>query len=174
MSKKERIGVEIERKYVIAIPDVSELSQMPEYTSSEIVQIYLPKFDGATHRVRKRMKNSHAVYTETKKVRIDNMSSREYEREISDEEFFALSLLIDPNTRPINKTRHTFVYKNQMFEIDIYPEWKRTAILETELPTRDTEVEFPDFIRIIEDVTGNPAYSNAAMARSFPTESSYL
>ena len=42
--------------------------------------------------------------------------------------------------------------------------------METELPSRDTEVGMPSFIRIIADVTGDKRYSNAAMSRSFPKE----
>ena len=51
-----------------------------------------------------------------------------------------------------------------------HPEWKNTAILETELSDRDTVVKFPDFIKIVADVTGDKRYSNASMSRSFPEE----
>ena len=42
--------------------------------------------------------------------------------------------------------------------------------MEIELEKREESVEIPDFIEIIRDVTGDKAYSNAAMARAFPTE----
>ncbi len=163
-------GIEIEKKYIISLPDESTIQGMDEYTKSEIVQIYLDLPVGVTHRIRSREKSGKITYTETKKVRIDKMSSFEDEHEISSEEFLALSEKQDKNTAPIHKVRHTFVYLGQLFEIDVYPEWKNTAILETELDSREKEVVFPDFIKIIREVTGDKRYSNAGMSRSFPKE----
>ena len=42
--------------------------------------------------------------------------------------------------------------------------------METELESREEEVEFPSFIEILREVTGDKAYSNAAMSRTFPAE----
>lgn len=165
------MSIEIERKYIILMPSIKAMMQLDEYSSSEILQIYLNGESGVTHRVRSRKSGADTVYTETKKVRIDKMSSHEDECEISAEDFERLSLNIKDGTSPIRKTRHTFRFEGQLFEIDVYPEWKKTCILETELETRDKTVDFPDFIEIIEEVTGNRAYSNAAMAASFPSES---
>ncbi len=163
-------NIEIEKKYIISIPDESILSDMEEYTRSEIVQIYLESPAGITHRIRSRERSGNVTYTETKKIRIDKMSSYEDEREISEEEFLTLTEKSDKTASPIHKLRYTFVYLGQLFEIDVYPQWKSTAILETELPTRETAVEFPDFIKILKDVTGDKRYSNAAMSRTFPAE----
>ena len=98
------------------------------------------------------------------------MSSTEIERELGEEEFSTLAQTILAETRPIEKTRHTFIYLGQTFEIDVYPDWKCTAIMETELPSRETEVKMPKFLEIIREVTGNKAYSNASMSKSFPKE----
>jgi CYTH domain-containing protein len=98
------------------------------------------------------------------------MSSHELEREIEREEFDALVQKIAAGSRPIVKTRHTFDYLGQTFEIDVYPDWERTCIMETELDSRDASPEIPDFIRIVAEVTGDKRYSNAAMSRSFPEE----
>ena len=163
--------IEIERKYVIEKPDVSVMSACAGYSSSEIVQIYLTSEVGITHRVRSRaFSGGKTLYYETKKIRIDKMSSHELEREIKRDEFDALAEKIAEGSRPIIKTRHTFDYLSQTFEIDVYPDWERTCIMETELPLRDTEVSFPDFIRMIAEVTGDKRYSNAAMSRKFPDE----
>ena len=163
--------IEIERKYVIEKPNVSAMSACAGYSSSEIVQIYLTSEVGITHRVRSRaFPDGRTIYYETKKIRIDKMSSHELEREIKREEFDALAEKIAEGSRPIVKTRHTFDYMGQTFEIDVYPDWERTCIMETELPSRDTEVTFPDFIRVVAEVTGDKRYSNASMSRKFPEE----
>ena len=165
-----KIGLEIERKYIIEMPDVSVLSQQPEYTVSGILQIYIQGAIGETHRVRRRDFSDRVVCTETRKIRIDKISSTEIEGEISIEEFDRLALTILNGTQPINKLRHTFIYEGQIFEIDVYPQWKNTAIMETELDDPKKEVKIPSFINIVREVTGNKAYSNAGMSRRFPKE----
>ena len=162
--------LEIERKYVIRMPDISLIASHGDYTVSEIKQTYLESPEHVTHRVRKRHYGDHTVYTETKKVRIDKMSVYEDEREISEGEYRALLSHRKSGTVTLKKTRHTFPYLGQIFEIDVYPEWGKSAILETELKTRDTVVTFPGFIEIIAEVTGEKKYSNASMAKEFPKE----
>ena len=164
------INLEIERKYIISMPSILKMRKMDGYSRSEILQIYLPSKNGETHRIRRRTYIDKTVYFETVKVRVDKMSSNEFEREITKEEFDLLAASPAPDTRPIDKVRHTFTYREQLFEIDVYPEWKNTAIMETELPSRDTQVAFPDFIGILREVTGDKRYSNAGMSRSFPDE----
>ena len=163
-------GIEIERKYIISLPTASQMSEMDSYTQSAITQIYLRSEQGVTHRVRRRVYADRTVCTETKKIRIDKMSSIEDEHEISEPEFIELSKNIAEGSVALSKVRHTFVYRSQLFEIDVYPEWHSTCIMETELTEREKAVEFPPFISIVKEVTGIKAYSNASMSRCFPKE----
>ena len=162
--------VEIERKYVILLPDIEVISREGGYTVSEIRQTYLLGAPHVTHRVRMRTYPDRVVYTETKKVRIDKLSAFEDEREIDADEYESLLSLRDPATVTLTKTRHTFTYFGQTFEIDIYPEWQRTCIMETELKDRAEKAEMPPFIRVLAEVTGDKKYSNASMSRGFPAE----
>ena len=170
MNNNTKSAVEIERKYIIKMPDLSVLSSQNDYTVSEILQIYLPSEQGETRRVRRRASKDRTLYIETKKLRIDGMSSEEIERELTEGEFDLLASSPLAGTSPIIKARHTFIFEGQLFEIDIYPQWKSTAIMETELQARDTKIEMPPFIEIVREVTGVKGYSNAAMSRSFPPE----
>ena len=170
MSSKEKCALEIERKYIIKMPLHEQMSVMEGYIATPIQQIYLPSAEGETRRVRRRAYPDRTVYIETRKIRVDAMSSTEIEREISEGEFDALAQTILQGTRPVGKTRHSFTYLGQLFEIDIYPQWQSTAIMETELSSREAEVKMPPFVNIIKEVTGNKAYSNASMSRSFPPE----
>lgn len=175
----QKITTEIERKYIIFIPEIHELESMSEYSKSEIVQTYLKGVAGETHRVRSRTTSGKTVYTETRKIRIDHISVTEIERELTLAEYEELILTKDVCRTPIVKTRHTFVYRGQLYEIDVYPDWRSTCVMETELTSRTERAEIPPFIRIIKEVTGEKKYSNAAMAKQFPPEitlisSSYL
>ena len=152
------------------MPDFNVISAQNSYSKSEILQIYLSGAEGETRRVRRRIFDDKIQYTETRKIRINATSSTEMEREITKEEFDSVKSLALQGYTPIEKTRFTFIYNNQLFEIDVYPNWTKTAIIETELDSPDKIVEFPDFIEIIREVTGNKAYSNAGMSRTFPKE----
>lgn len=162
--------IEIERKYVIKMPDIDILKSQDGYTESKILQIYIESEAGVTHRIRKRSYSSRLIYTETKKSRIDSVSSFEEENEINEQRFATLSKQIKRGTVPLIKTRYTFTYNESTLEIDVYPRWKRSAIMETELVSREESVKMPPFIEIISEVTGDYRYSNAAMASEFPEE----
>ncbi|MBO5945489.1 MAG: hypothetical protein J6Q69_02665 [Clostridia bacterium] len=162
--------LEIERKYIIEMPDIAILSAQAEYTATEIEQIYLDANERITHRVRSRKGKNGIVYTETKKIKISAFTYIEDEHNITEDEYNSLSKSIKSGTRVIKKKRYTFVFGPQLFEIDVYPEWEHTAIMETELKSEDTVVNMPPFISIKREVTGNRAYSNAGMSHEFPTE----
>lgn len=168
--KKQLDQIEIERKYVILKPDMTLVSGASGYTESRITQTYLESPEGQTRRVRKREYADRTEYFETVKIRIDKMSSREIEREIDESEYLSLLNKIKAGTRPILKTRLTFPYNGRIIEIDLYPEWKDTCIMEIELPAENETVSIPEFVRILKEVTGDHNYSNASMSRSFPPE----
>lgn len=163
-------AIEIERKYIIKMPSISHMEMLDEYSASEILQVYLESECGVTRRVRSRTGAHGTVYTETTKIRIDKISAVEKEGEITAERFSELLSEIREGSRPIKKVRHTFSYSGQLFEIDIYPEWKSTAIMETELSSADKVVSMPPFIEIVREVSGLKEYSNSAMSVRFPKE----
>ena len=167
---KMHTAEEIERKFIIRIPDRQAIAKMPEYTESEITQTYLSSPAGITHRVRKRVYTDRTVYTETIKNRIDRISAMESEREIDEDCYLDLLKNIKPGTHPVHKTRYTFRLGGQVYEIDVYPKWKRTCILETELHSRGEHPPIPPMIRVIREVTGTKGYSNAGMSKKFPKE----
>ena len=167
---KPTVNLEIERKYIIKMPPLDLLRSQPEHTESDILQIYLTHEAGETHRIRRRKYSDKIVCTETRKIRLDSLAATEIESRISDNAFDILAKSPLEGTTPIEKTRHTFLYEGRTFEIDIYPAWRNTAVMEVELPSRETEVSIPDFIEIISDVTADRQYKNFAMSIKFPKE----
>jgi CYTH domain-containing protein len=167
--------LEIERKYVIRMPRLETVSRMPNFTESDIVQIYLNNTqDGAAHRIRKRVyKGQRPEYIENTKQRIDGMTVIEWEQPISAKRFEELSSTRPMELSPVYKTRYTFDYLGRTVELDVYPKWKHTCVMEIELTRGDEVPEIPEFIHIIKDVTGDNSYSNHTMAREFPPELTY-
>ena len=151
-------------------PDIAQLSTCENFTESRIEQIYLEAPHGRTRRIRSRERDGVCVYTETEKLRIDGISALETESEITRERYLSLKERIRADSRPINKTRYTFLFGDHLFEVDVYPEWQRCAVMEVELPSRETEVELPCFVEVVKEVTGDKKYSNSSMASIFPSE----
>ena len=160
---------EIERKYLIRFPDRELLNSCSGKT--EITQTYLLSRDGRTARVRKRGLDGEFTYTHTQKTRISDVKRIELEREISQEEYERLLQDADPTRSVIHKTRYCLDYREQMFEIDVYPFWTDRAIMEIELESEEQEILFPPAVQIITEVTSDKRYTNSSLARHVPYDS---
>lgn len=160
-------GMEIERKYMIAMPDKGFLETLD---ATEITQTYLLGEKNTTERVRKRGRDGNFVYTHTIKRKISNMSRFEDEREISLEEYEALLLRVDPQRRSIEKIRYCYDYKGALWEIDVFPFWQDKAVMEIELSSENEQICYPENIIIIRELTDDKRYTNAAMAKAIPED----
>lgn len=165
MSEKlEKKNFEIEKKFLVRIPDFSNISLIKTLA---IKQTYLE--DGKKNavktqrRVRKTVCGSDMVMTYTEKVFISPVIREENEREIDIEEYQNL-ITQAKDTAPVIKTRKVFLYENQVFEMDIYPFSDEYAILEIELNTPEQKIYFPDYIDIVKEVTSDKKYSNLSLA----------
>ncbi len=157
--------LEIERKYLIAMPDMAFLARL---SVSEIEQVYLLSPQGGRERVRRRDYGDRVEYTHTVKRRISDLSRVESEREISAGEYDALLSFADPELRTIRKKRYLCPYLGECFEIDVFPFWDDHAVLELELQREDQTIAFPPEIRILRELTHDKRYTNSAMAREIP------
>ena len=155
---------EIERKYLIEYPDLEWLQQIPTAEKVEIIQTYLNSAAGEEVRVRQRGANGSYMYHETIKRSISPVKRVEIERRLSQKEYLSLLMEADTTKRQIRKNRYCLTYENQYFEIDIYPFWNDKAIIEIELSNEDDNIVFPEEIKVIKEVTDDPAYKNIALA----------
>lgn len=168
---KNKLPLEIERKYLIKIPDISILRQQSVYMRIEIEQAYL-KNQGETEgmRIRKSTLDGKTSYKKTYKRNITNITRIEIEDDISEQTWLELLKEVDPESVPIKKVRHCFMYKSQLFELDIYPFWNDRATLELEINSENQEIEFPPFIEIIKEVTEDKRYTNRSLSYNIFTE----
>ncbi len=156
--------LEIERKFLIAYPDVRWLEGLPNCRRVEIIQTYLTAKPGEELRVRQRGERGSYVYYKTLKRSVSDTTRTEIEQRLSQKEYLQLLMEADPTRRPIRKTRYCLTYDNQYFEIDLYPFWQDRAIAEIELADAGAEIRFPKELKILKEVTDDPAYRNAALA----------
>ena len=162
----EPVPTEIERKYLIARPDLHQLEQRPNCERVDIVQTYLKCGDPSEQRrIRQRGKNGSYVYFMTCKRKTDGIKRVEIEKRLSQKEYITLMVEADPDYRQIHKERYCLSENGLYYEIDIFPEWKDTAIMEIELHSEDQKIVFPEGIDVIREVTGDPGYSNHELAR---------
>ena len=149
-----------ERKYIVRIT-----GQLPESTESEITQTYLVADPDSEVRLRRRMWNGKPVYVHKTKKRISDTEQIETERQVSNALYESLLQQADPYRETIHKRRRSFIWRGQYFELDTYiSPIDNLVILETKGVADQEDVNFPPFIRVIEDVTGNSQYYNYNMA----------
>ncbi|MBQ1546589.1 MAG: CYTH domain-containing protein [Clostridia bacterium] len=154
--------VEIERKFLIAYPDVDFINNIEGCTSSKIEQVYVT----GGGRARKRLFDDGYKYYFTVKRDVTAMTRIEIESEITRQEYEEYCKNILEGTYPIRKTRFCIPYKGLTLEIDLYDFSSEFATLETELKSEEQSVELPDYIKVIADVTSDKRYRNFSIART--------
>lgn len=159
---------EIERKFLIRYPDIKKIEDMPNCTKVDIIQTYLKSSDGVERRIRARGIDGDYVYYLTEKKKVSNIKRIEIESKLTQDEYLKLLVEQDNKLHIIHKTRYCLSDNNQYFEIDIYPEWDKQAIMEIELNSEEQEIEIPKFIKIIREVTDEVEYKNYNMAKKMP------
>lgn len=154
--------LEIERKFLV---DQHMLDTLPvPHTLLQIEQTYLRTPEGEC-RVRATTHDGVTTYTQTTKHAVKPGVRIEKEHVIPAREYQELLHMKDPEHRTIRKNRHTFVWENQYFELDLFIEPRAgLTLLEVELTDLQDTVVLPPFIPIIEEVTDDPEYTNAHIA----------
>lgn len=159
--------VEIERKFLIEYPDIDMLINNPHCKKVEISQTYLKYAGQDKLRVRKRVTDGQCIYIKTIKKKISDIKRTEIEELITADEYDRLINDSMAKKCSISKDRYCLMYKNQYFELDVFPFWNDKAILEIELKDEDDKIELPQFVNVIREVTEDANYTNFALAKSF-------
>lgn len=161
---------EIERKYLIAMPDAAFLAAQPGCEVWEIEQIYLTARPGETRRVRRVTEGGATRCYKTFKVRINSLTAAENEGLISRGEYEAFLQEAAPGLRPILKTRYRVPYAGQVLEFDLYPFWQDRAVMEIELESEAQAAVIPDWVKVVREVTGDFRYKNVRLAAEVPMD----
>lgn len=157
--------LEIERRFLIAYPDIDALRAMPAYRVRHMSQTYLASDgDFVGGRIRKVIEDGRTTYVYTYKQRISDLTRREYEREISFEEYSELLTHKQPHTITIEKDRHIFRYAGLVYELDVYDFWDDQASLEAEVENEEVPVPIPPCVTLIKEITGDRRYNNSRLA----------
>ena len=165
------MGIEIERKFLIRLPDLSFVASLPGCRVRHIRQTYLTDTAGANgpeRRLRRIEEGDSVSRVFTWKERISDLSRVEVEREIGEEEY--RELYREARTE-LTKTRYSFPFEGHVIEIDVYPPeiggpgLEGKAVMEVELGSETEEFAVPEFIRVERELTGTRQFSNKVLAR---------
>lgn len=165
-------NMEIERKFLIEIPKIPDESIK---RNIDIIQVYLVDGEnGCQRRVRKIAENSMNKFIYTEKIFYSPIVRKETESEINEETYNELLKQARGDCSAVIKKRICFDYLGQLFELDLYQFSDKLAILELEIDSPTQEIIFPEYIRIVKEVSDDNRYSNAALctAGKFPAEAS--
>ena len=86
------------------------------------------------------------------------------EKPISEKEYVQYLMEGDPALHQVHKMKYRFTYRDQRFEIDVYPFSEDKAILFRYDENEDGALP-PEFT-VLKSVTGDPAYKNKQLARA--------
>lgn len=162
-------GLEIERKFLIKMPDEKQLSALERVAVAEIEQTYTTK----GIRLRKWQEAGKTIYIKTEKKQVSDMTRIETESEITEEEYNTLFSFADPERKTLVKTRYRYPFCGKLIEIDVFPFWKKQAFCEVELESENETFSLPDFIEVIREVTSEKEYRNHALSKKIPQEENF-
>ena len=150
-----------ERKYVVEVT-----GELPETIDSDILQTYLVSEPGTEVRLRRRSwASGKVVNIHNTKKRTPSNEQIEIERQVENALYESLLGQADPYRQTIRKRRQSFIWRGQYFELDTYHDaLEGLVILETKGIADQEDVNFPPFLKVVKEVTGNRDYYNHTLA----------
>lgn len=161
----EPVPYEIERSFLIEMPDIRAIRGYATVWKVDIQQFYLVSRGETERRIRRRGENGKYLYFYTEKEGGVKSQRIERERRITEKEFLDFQREIDTSLKPIYKERYCFLWESTYYELDVYPFWNDKAILEVEMSTKDQQVVIPSFVKVIKEVTEDKRYNNYYLAK---------
>lgn len=158
---------EIERKFLIKMPNLAELQKRYKVKKSNIIQTYLVSENSdIERRIRQRGISGDFVYYYTEKEDVGPETRIEREHKISSKEYITLLGEADTSLHQINKVIYCIVYNDTYYELDVYPFWNDRAILEVEVSDVNEKISMIPGIEIIKEVTDDKRYKNKSLAKN--------
>lgn len=160
-------GFEIERKYLLSeVPSGEDLAAHGA-RAEDLTQYYLANDRGAPlRRLRVLGVGPTARYLYTEKRALGGITREEREHSLDASEAAVLLGQADPAFAPIRKVRWTWEEDGQTWELDVFVAPADLVLLEVELSSADEAVTVPAWLGASLDVSEDPRYQNAELARS--------
>ena len=154
---------EIERKFLVEMPDLERLEKLPGCRRVEIEQAYLPTTNDEKLRIRKWVEDGQAIYYKTRRRRV-NGRRLEVEERLTQRSYMEMMEEAGAALQLLRKTRYSIPYQGQQFQLNVYPFWTDQAIVKIELNEENAQVQLPPELTLIREVTGEREYKDYTLA----------
>lgn len=157
---------ECKKRYLIEYPNLSILNQNGKIKKIEIYQTYLKCTDDEKIQIRKRGLNGDYIYYQTR-ARVLNNELLQVEKRLTKEEYDEKLASLGSTSKQLKRIRYCLNETNNYLEIDTYPFWQDKAILNVNLLDINDQVNIPEMIKVIEDVTNKKEYLNSELIKKY-------
>lgn len=158
---------EHQEKYIVEIPSITYFFEK-KAQKRHIVQTYLKPYGNEERRLRMLGDGKNFVYYLSRKEIGSNTGIQE--KRIGRDMYDTLMMEMDPSKKPIIKDRWYFSDHNVYYNLDVYPNWKKHAILEIRSSQEDVITQLPQDIKMVKNVTEDTRFQNYRLSEYFPLE----
>lgn len=152
------------RKYLVEMPDMDAISGRYSAVALNMMQTYLlPTQPNVERRIRQQKNGEDYLYFYTEKHTMEDGSKWATERSISEKEYVRFLMECDSSLHSVRKVKYRFIYDGHRVEIDVYPFSGDRAVLFGY--SDDDPAALPPEVKVIREVTGDPAYKNRQLAK---------
>ncbi len=168
----ETLGLQIafrnQRKYIVDSSSIEFLELQQLCSKSKIHQFYLDYPDSSyEHRIRNTEIDGKNYYTMTIQEKMENGTSKLIQKRKLSLEEYVCYLEKNPIRSSIHKTRYTLLYQKEYVRLDIFD--NGFVMLEIEPMVKGGEAIIPEGLHVIEDVSTQTSYQNAALSKTLGT-----
>lgn len=164
MADMENVPHEVERKFVVRMPEEGWFEAQPGHVAKDIKQTYIDMGQEGELRVRQTTIGDDVSFVSTEK-RGEGIDRVEIEKDLTEAEAAEMLEYAITWQTPIEKTRHVVPFGGHDFEIDVYPWDDKNCIMEVELGSADEEFDLPEGITVVGEVTYDPEFKNGSLAK---------
>ncbi|MBQ2137904.1 MAG: AAA family ATPase [Erysipelotrichaceae bacterium] len=160
--------VEKFNRYLVEVNDdvLNRMKEETSYSKSHIVQYYLLSDNGYERRIRAKEKNGETMYSYAEANYLSTNERVKVDRVLTERQYKDYFHQIDPEFNVIDKNRYSFMYKNLFFKLEVFDFDTSKGILTVDQPSDGRQVEIPDYINVLKDVSDDLNYKNYYLAKS--------
>ena len=152
------------RKFLVEMPDVDALAARYNALTLDMMQTYLRMVNPSIERRIRQQKNGEDyLYFYTEKHFMPDGAKWDTEKPISEKVYIRYLMECDSDLHSVRKLKYRFIYEGCRFELDVYPFSRDKAVLF--MYSGSADAAMPPEIRVLREVTGDPAYKNRQLAR---------
>ena len=152
------------RKFLVEMPDMNKLCEQYGALALDMMQTYLHMVaPNVERRIRQQKNGEDYLYFYTEKHLMPDGAKWDTEKPISEKAYIRYLMEGDSSLHSVRKTKYRFIFGGYRFELDVYPFSTDRAMLF--MYAGGADAAMPPEIKVIREVTGDPAYKNRHLAQ---------